>query len=43
MEAINSHHKPIFMVDQRELKFSLNGTQIAKLSKEGNLTFKLVD
>ncbi|MGA7898626.1 MAG: hypothetical protein WCA39_07150 [Nitrososphaeraceae archaeon] len=56
MEAINSHHKPIFMVLARlnleylissskpkEAKISLNGTHIAKLSKEGNLTFKLVD
>ena len=54
VEAINSYPKPIFVVFERlnleyvinspkEANISLNGTQIAKISKEGNLTFKLVD
>lgn len=37
LEYVISSPKP------KEAKISLNGTQIAKLSKEGNLTFKLVD
>jgi len=37
LEYVISSPKP------KEANISLNGTQIAKISKEGNLTFKLVD
>lgn len=37
LEYLISSPKP------KEANISLNGTQIAKISKEGNLTFKLVD